>query len=311
MNNRNNIQHEIATGVATLPVAVIISLLLWGLTLRQYTDLATLAATCAVAYLLIELNTRFAIIRTRTALPAALYLLFTAADPALHTHTACTWLPLLFMGTIHSLSRSFETARASATVFNAFCFTGLAGLLLPQSLCLVPLMLVSMIQLRSLTLRTFFAALTGLALPYWLLAGLCSVTGRMDTLLLPFTELAAMQLPRYSAVAPHQWAYWSVITAISAVSAVQSLRHARRDKVQTRIILQVTATLQTGTTLLFLVQPHLYAALLPLQLIVCALMSGYYLALVYDKFSYWFARIALLLWTAATAANLWLSLTHP
>ncbi|MEE1233464.1 MAG: hypothetical protein U0L16_09430, partial [Phocaeicola sp.] len=81
MTDRNTIQYEIATGRATLPVAIVLSLALWLLTFRVWTDFFSLLAGYGIAYLLIELNTTFALIRTRTSLPSAFFLFFFSTAP--------------------------------------------------------------------------------------------------------------------------------------------------------------------------------------------------------------------------------------
>lgn len=93
---RNRFQYELATGRATLPVTIIICLIMYGITYQEKTDLLSLAIHGAIVYCLIELNTTFSLIRTRTTLHAALFLFFLSGLPFLHTYSHEQWIPLLF-----------------------------------------------------------------------------------------------------------------------------------------------------------------------------------------------------------------------
>lgn len=78
---RNRFQYELATGRATLPVTIIICLIMYGITYQEKTDLLSLAIHGAIVYCLIELNTTFSLIRTRTTLHAAIFLFFLSGLP--------------------------------------------------------------------------------------------------------------------------------------------------------------------------------------------------------------------------------------
>lgn len=308
MTDRNTIQYEIATGRATLPVAIVLSLVLWLLTFREWTDFFSLLAGYGIAYLLIELNTTFALIRTRTSLPSAFFLFFFSTAPYLHTYSAEIWIPLLFMGMIFSLSKSFESGQSSTTIFHAFLCTGIASMITPFLLYMVPLIFICMVILRSLSLRTFFAGIIGLLLPYWLLAGYHIYQGSLYECLSPFILIAHFQPIQYQVICFEQLIYWGIIFLLSIVCIFQSLNYAYRDKVQTRVVLQVLATLETGITVLLILQPQLFGVLFPVQMIIGAVMCGYYFALVYNKFSYYFSRVTFGLWLLGSLLNLWMHL---
>ena len=121
---RNRFQYEVATGRMTLPVAILIALLVWGSTCREWTELVSMALCAAGTYLLIELNTTFALIHTRTTLPSALFLTLYAFCPFLHAYTPAVWLPVLFLGILFALFQSYEAFYASTPVYHAFLLLG-------------------------------------------------------------------------------------------------------------------------------------------------------------------------------------------
>ena len=85
LSARNRFQYHIATGRGTLPVAVVLTLLIWAATsVHDWLNIGSLLAFGFASYLLLETETQFALIRTRTTLPAASFLLFYAATVFLH-----------------------------------------------------------------------------------------------------------------------------------------------------------------------------------------------------------------------------------
>ena len=69
MSVKNHFQYRIATGRMTLPVAILVAAAVGSVNIAHWTDVFSLAVCALTAYLLIEMNTAFALIRTRTAFP--------------------------------------------------------------------------------------------------------------------------------------------------------------------------------------------------------------------------------------------------
>ena len=66
-------QINVATGRMTLPVAILFCLTIWIVSLDSWKDLGTLGITALIGYLMIEANTTFSLIRTRTSLQVGIY----------------------------------------------------------------------------------------------------------------------------------------------------------------------------------------------------------------------------------------------
>lgn len=173
MYSRNRFQYETATGRGTLPAVFFISLILWLIpSIGDWEQLGSFLCASACAYLLQETDTRFALIRTRTTLPSALFLLGYASFTFLHGWSASCLLPVCFIGILYSLFHSYESPYASTTIFHAFLWLGIAGLIVPTFCWLAPFMYIYMINLRSFSARSFFAGIIGLSS----LCGSCSAT---------------------------------------------------------------------------------------------------------------------------------------
>ena len=92
MSVKNRFQYQVATGRLTLPVAILLSLVFCGISFQGWESLGAWFMCACVTYLIIELNTTFALIRTRTSLPSAFFLVCFSVCPFLHTFGAGTFL---------------------------------------------------------------------------------------------------------------------------------------------------------------------------------------------------------------------------
>ena len=169
-----------AKGRFTFPVAILICLLLRIITGNEWQDVINLLVCALTAYLLIEINTAFTLIRTRSTLHVSFYVFLSTACLFLHSFQYAVFAPLTFLIAISQLFSSYESPYPAGSIFHAFFFIGLGSLLFPQLLYFVPLFYLGMISFRSLSLKSFFAGLTGLCVPYWLFFG-------YESLLSPFT----------------------------------------------------------------------------------------------------------------------------
>lgn len=156
IQTRNRFQYEVATGRATLPVVSALTLILWVIsTPHLWANIGSLLIFSLTTYLLLETDTKFALIRTRTTLPASFFLLFYAATPFLHTWDVTLLLPVFFLCMLYSLFQSYESPHASTAIFHAFLWMGLSSLILPCIAWITPLLYIHMINLRSLEGKPF------------------------------------------------------------------------------------------------------------------------------------------------------------
>ena len=125
-------QINVATGRMTLPVAILFCLMIWVMSLDSWKDLGTLGITVLTGYLMIETNTAFSLIRTRTSLPVSIYWCLFSALVFLHTFEWNCFTPLAFLLAVVHLYRSYESPYASANIFHAFFFLSLGSLAFPQ-----------------------------------------------------------------------------------------------------------------------------------------------------------------------------------
>lgn len=98
-----------AKGRFTFPAAILICLLLRIITGNEWQDAINLLVCALTAYLLIEVNTTFTLIRTRSTLHVSFYVFLSTACLFLHSFQYAVFVPLAFLIAISQLFSSYES----------------------------------------------------------------------------------------------------------------------------------------------------------------------------------------------------------
>lgn len=283
--NINKFQTEVATGRFTLPVVVLACLVLWGVSTHEWTDLGSLFILVSIGYLMIEANTTFTLIRTRTALPVSIYWVTCSILFFLHPFEWGNLMALAFMAAIFQFFRSYESPTASAPVYNAFLCLGLGSLFFPQAIWFVPLLLVSMIPFRTSGIKNILAALLGLVTPYWFLLGYAFCTNRMPLFLTPIQEMTHISPIGYNQLPTNEIISWFFVTLIHTIFGCHYLQMSYIDRTRTRIFHSFLMYAGWWTMVLCILQPQHLHVLLPVQVICMSFLGGHLFTLTRNRFS--------------------------
>ena len=293
---RNRFQYEIATGRLTLPIAIILSVILWIITLDDKMEIIPFLTGGFVTYLLIELNTSFALVRNRSSLPSALFAILYSSALFLHEYgKGECWILLLFMGSLYCLLRSYESKNASSYIFHSFLWLGIGSLIKPDIIFSTPLLLIVMSQLRSLSIKTFFAGIIGLCTPYWLITGYNLYKGESIMVLTWFDHIMEWRITDYTNIPLQDIITTACIFIISVVSGITSIMTSLNDKVKNRIVIGVMNTIGIYETLLVMIKPMMLKSVLPIIITMCAIPFGYTMIQRSGKFTYIFMIVSLVI----------------
>lgn len=305
MPEKNRFQYHLATGKALFPAAIISCLAVTGVSFGELTDLLPLMAIGLTTYLLIELNTSFSLIRTRTTLHASLFLLFYVSCPFLHTYSHDIWITPLFVAGIYFLFQSYESPYASTPVFHSFLCLGLGSMIFPWLLYLIPFIYLFMVNLRSFNARTFFAGIIGTTLPYWFLLCWYLYTGEAEKTFQPFIRLAHPPVIGYGTLSLSQIVTIGTLTVLTAICSIQVVMQGYKDKVQTRIMLRIIIMAGVISVMLAALLPSHINAAVTMLLVVYAIMGGHLFALTFNRFTGILSWATLGIWFLVTSFNLW------
>ena len=300
------IQTLIATGRFTLPVVILICLLLWAITAQSWNELASLGIIALTGFMMIETNTTFNLIRTRTALPVCIYGWIATSLFFLHPFCWENLVPLIFMLAVHQLFGTYESPLPTNPVFHAFLFISLGSLVFPQFMVFALLWWASMIPFRSMGIKSFLASLIGLITPYWFLFGYAFCSDDMPLFLAPLKEMIHIYPIDYSLLAPTDIISWGSITLLSVVSGIHYWQIAYKDRTRTRIYHSFLVYTGWWTTLLCLLQPTHLHAWMPIQLICMAFLSGHLFTLTRNRFSGILFIVTFVVFILLMPLNLWM-----
>lgn len=302
---RNRFQYEIATGRLTLPVAIILSLILWIASFNDKLEVASFLTGGLVTYLLIEFNTSFALIKSRSSLPSALFAILYSSSLFLHEYgKGECWILLLFMGSLYCLLKSYEQKNASSYIFHSFLWLGIGSLIEPGLIFSTPLMFILMFQLRSFSLKTFFAGIIGVCTPYWLMTGYDMYIGNNPMFLTWFDYIFEWNIDLYRNLSINQAITALCVLLLSAVSGINSLVISQNDKVRNRIMIGVINTIGIYETILMIAQPSMLKSLLPIVMTMCSILYGYTMIQKTNKFTYFFMIVSLVIIVLMAIYNL-------
>lgn len=302
---RNRFQYQIATGRLTLPVAIVLSVILWIAAFNDEMEVASFLTGGLVTYLLIEFNTSFALIRSRSSLPSALFAILYSSSLFLHEYgKGECWILLLFMGNLYCQLKSYEQKNASSYIFHSFLWLGIGSLIKPGLILSAPLVFILMFQLRSFSLKTFFAGIIGLCTPYWLMTGYDMYIGNSPMFLTWFDNIFEWDIDLYRSLPINQAITAVCVLLISAVSGINSLVISQNDKVRNRIMIGVINTIGIYETILMIAQPSMLKSLLPIVMTMCSILYGYTMIQKTNKFTYIFMIVSLVIIVLMAIYNL-------
>lgn len=302
----NRFQVDIATGRFTLPVVILVCMFFWGIGISEWSDLATWGIIAFCGYLMIEINTTFTLIRTRTTLPTCIYSYLTTIFFFLHTFEWSNFIPLAFLLSILNLFMGYESTKSPIHVFHSFLFLGLGSLALPQLVYYVPLLIISTITFRAMNIKSFFASILGLLTPYWILFGYSFYQNEMPLFINLIKEMFHFYPIIYSGLPITVIVASLFSTILLIISSIHYFQVSYLDKTRTRIFLSFIAFSGWWTTLLMILQPQHLQTLLPIQLIGSSFLSGHLFTLTRNKFSNYFFIVTFILFIALTIFYLWM-----
>jgi hypothetical protein len=306
MRDLINFQIQTATGRLTLPVTILVCLSLWAFTFGQWTDLFSLGTVACIGYLMIEANTTFTLIRTRTSLPVSIYSMLATALFFLHPWEWDTCVPLTFILAVFLFFRSYESPNPVVSIYNTYLAIGTCSLVFPPIVYYVPLFFLGMIPFRSLNGKSFCALLLGLATPYWFLLGYACWTDNIQCFLYPLKEMVTFVPISYQSIPLHEIASWIVVGLLLTISSIHYFHRPYADKTRTRIFHSFLIYAGWWTTLLSVLMPAQLHALLPIQGICAAFLCGHLFTLTRNLFSGIFFIVTFAALISLTVYNLWM-----
>ena len=288
----NRLQNHISESSFTLPLCIVMGLFAWFWSAEEiafrcdFSVLSALVIAIATTYLVFDTANKFSLLRIRSYMITTVWVIGLALMPFTHTFSNSWIVALCLAGSYYIMFLAYQQYEPIAKVFHAFILLGIASVIVPQLLILVPLYYwYLLVFLRSLSWRSFWAGIVGLVLPMCFILGWCILNRDFSFLLEKVNDLQSTTL---FCVEDYQWMLsyrnpkaltFAFMTILSMIGIVHYLVNYFDDKISTRMYLYIY-TIQTLAILaMILCMPSMYETLAIVFMLNACVMIAHYFAL--------------------------------
>lgn len=168
------LHNYIGRSVLTLIVSSLLTIGLWWFPLYQFSlDYAvSLLLTILTAYVIIETNNAFQLIRVRSYMISSIWLFGMATMGMFHTFHPAIFATFCMAVSYYLLFNAYQQPLSIVNIFHTFLMLSLGCLAYAPLLLTIPFFLWHLLTfMRALSLRSFSAAFVGFILPFWFWLG--------------------------------------------------------------------------------------------------------------------------------------------
>lgn len=308
---KKRIQNKTAESRRTLPVAMLYGTAIWvlaGLFKEQWW--VQFACFILSVLLVMRINSKNLLIRIYSRSVSVAFIFLSCAAVLLFPSLAGGIVQLCCIAALMLLFDSYQDQTAVGSYYYAFLLLGIGSMFDAHVIFYLPLLWFMMkIIVYSLSWRTFFASLLGLATPYWFMCGwlLWQKDGDFQAIANLFAIQDILQFPfDFGSVTLPYLLLMAFTTLLMAIGSMHFIHSSFRDKIRVRQIYYGFITLGIFSLALWVLQPHNELAIRMLILTTSPLV-GHYWALTNSRFSNIVCIILAAVLVVITAINLWIS----
>ena len=268
--------------------------------------------TCFIlsVLLVMRINSKNLLIRIYSRSVSVAFIFLSCAAVLLFPSLAGGIVQLCCIAALMLLFDSYQDQTAVGSVYYAFLLLGIGSMFDAHVIFYLPLLWFMMkIIVYSLSWRTFFASLLGLATPYWFMCGwlLWQKDGDFQAIANLFAVQDILQFPfDFGSVTLPYLLLMAFTTLLMTIGSMHFIHSSFRDKIRVRQIYYGFITLGIFSLALWVLQPHNELAIRMLILTTSPLV-GHYWALTNSRFSNIVCIILAAVLVVITAINLWIS----
>lgn len=257
------------------------------------------------AVLMAALNNVYALIRVYSRMVSCAFLFLSSA--------ACfqfaSWRYQLFMvcmvAFVMMLFSTYQDRYAPGKIMYAFSFLGVASMLFPQVVYLVPIVWLMMpTQLMNASWRTYAASVIGVIMPYWFIVPISLHRGEFESFEENFKSLGNFQgVLDLSILNNLQIITLTFIVVIAIVGTCHFYRNAYKDKIRTRMFFNFFFAINFAAMLFLALQPQHFSYLIGVCILCTSVFVGHFIALTSTRLTNMTFFVMLALVIALTAIN--------
>lgn len=192
-----------------------------------------------IAFLIQQINSRYSLLRTRTRLPAAIYIIIIGGFTAMHTLHPVLIAAIFTLLAINSLLAIFNNPEPRLDIFNAGLFIALGSLFYFNLIILLPAFLISITLLRrEINGREFFILIIGFIIPVSFALGYAFFTDQLTDVIINFQKNIFTPVNHLKSNYP-LYGYLSLLIILTLIGSFKIMQQYDSRKVRTRKSYQV------------------------------------------------------------------------
>ena len=323
MLRKKTFQNKVAASRYSLPITATLATLVWvAVGLLVSNIWVEFAFTAMSTLLMVELNNRNALMRTYSRMVSCSFLavravkgnrggesqgteggkFFQAEDgirdigvtavqtcalPISHRSLKSSIVTMCFIAFYLIIWNCYQDKRSTGWTFYAFACIGLASMIFVQIGYFMPILwIMMMVFTLSFSVKTFFATLIGLIVPYWFAAGYFFYTDNIQGLADHFCEfINYSELFDYSQVTDHQVLNLSFVTLLTIIGSIHFIRTSYGDKIRTRMIYETFIMISVACIIFIILQPQHIQELGGILIVNTAPLIAHFITFTRGKFT--------------------------
>jgi hypothetical protein len=142
-----------------------------------------------IAFLIQQINSKYALIKSRTKLPAVIYIIIIGGFTAMHTLHPVFFAAIFILLGINSLFSTFNNAKPRPEIFNAGLFVAIGSLFYFNLIVLLPAFLIAIsILRRERKLNEFMVLISGFLIPFAFALTYAFITDQLIDVIIVFEQ---------------------------------------------------------------------------------------------------------------------------
>lgn len=305
-------QNRVAASRMLLPFIIVYAIAIIALSLRgelpQIESVVSIVCFAVAVAMMVALNNQNALIRVYSRMVSAAFVAFTLTMPAWIDRPKMLPMQCCYAIFLYMIMPVYHDPQRVGRVFYSFLFVGVASLMCPPTLWLLPVWLIGLFAcILTPSLRCLMGALFGVAYPWLIYFVWTCATGNVDIFIALAEEaqtlapLFAIGEPTIGVIVPI-----ALFNLVVIISSIHFFMNDYADKVRTRQIFEFLILMHFVLLAAMIFQPAYLEYIFALQLCVGAPVAGHFAALSSTKLSNLTFMVIILCIVAITAYNLWM-----
>lgn len=196
--------------------------------------LLSLIIVLFLAFLLQQINSRYALIKARTKLPISIYIIITGGFITMHTLHPVFFGAIFLLFGINSLFSIFNNPNPQTDIFNAGLFIAIGTFFYFDLIVLLPAFLIAIsILRRERKWREFLILIIGFIIPTLFALGYAFLTDQLNEVFVTFHKNIFTRVNHFKTNYPLQ-GFLALLVLLTIISSVKIMQQYDSRKVSTR-----------------------------------------------------------------------------